>query len=177
MVDFYQIISTERITLEDAESRLVRFKNLLHLLEKTVARKKCYKEKKVEVFKNAKLLFEGQNLIYSGFIDNIFGKNLTGNRSGGEEMYSKNYDDDDDDDDDDDNEFYTPNKKPKDIMPDLESEESAEQRRKEKGQGLKLLTPELMLSRPPVSLAQLEAGNNSQKLNNEIRQLLYSLYR
>ena len=34
-----------------------------------------------------------------------------------------------------------------------------------------------MLSRLPISLAQLKAGNNSQKLKNEVRQLLYSLYR
>ena len=34
-----------------------------------------------------------------------------------------------------------------------------------------------MLSRLPLSLTQLEAGNNSEKLKNEIRQLLYSLYR
>ena len=34
-----------------------------------------------------------------------------------------------------------------------------------------------MLNRLPITLAQLKAGNNSQKLINEIRQLLYSLYR
>ena len=34
-----------------------------------------------------------------------------------------------------------------------------------------------MLSRLPVSLAQLKAGNNSEKLKDEIRQILYSLYR
>ena len=45
------------------------------------------------------------------------------------------------------------------------------------GKGLKLLTPNQMLSRLPISLAQLNAGNNSEKLKNEIRQLLYSLYR
>ena len=45
------------------------------------------------------------------------------------------------------------------------------------GQGLKILTPNQMLSRLPISLAQLKAGNNSQKLKNEIRQILYSLYR
>ena len=44
-------------------------------------------------------------------------------------------------------------------------------------QGLKILTPEQMLSRLPISLAQLRAGNNSEKLKNEIRQLLHSLYR
>ena len=33
-----------------------------------------------------------------------------------------------------------------------------------------------MLTRLPISLAQLRAGNNSQKLKNEIKQLLYSLY-
>ena len=47
----------------------------------------------------------------------------------------------------------------------------------QKGQGLKILTPNQMLSRLPISLAQLQAGNNSDKLKNEIRQLLYSLYR
>ena len=47
----------------------------------------------------------------------------------------------------------------------------------QQGQGLKILTPDQMLSRLPISLAQLKAGNNSQKLGNEIRQLLYSLYR
>ena len=41
--------------------------------------------------------------------------------------------------------------------------------------GLKILTPNKMLSRLPISLAQLKAGNNSEKLKNEIRQLLYSL--
>ena len=45
------------------------------------------------------------------------------------------------------------------------------------GQGLKILTPNQMLSRLPISLAQLSAGNNSEKLKNEIRQLLYSLHR
>ena len=47
----------------------------------------------------------------------------------------------------------------------------------QRGQGLKILTPNQMLSRLPISLAQLKAGNNSEKLKNEIRQLLYSLYR
>ena len=62
-------------------------------------------------------------------------------------------------------------------MPELESEESAAQRRSQRGEGLKILTPQQMLSRLPISLAQLKAGNNSQKLKNEIRKLLYSLYR
>ena len=43
------------------------------------------------------------------------------------------------------------------------------------GQGLKILTPDQMLSRLPITLAQLKAGNNSQKHKNKIRQLLYSL--
>ena len=46
-----------------------------------------------------------------------------------------------------------------------------------RGEGLKMLTKNRMLSRLPISLAQLKAGNNSEKLKNEIRQLLYSLYR
>ena len=47
----------------------------------------------------------------------------------------------------------------------------------QEGQGLKILTPSQMLSRLPITLAQLKAGNNSEKLKNEIRQLLYSLCR
>ena len=39
-----------------------------------------------------------------------------------------------------------------------------------KGKGLEILTPNQMLSRLPICLAQLEAGNNSEKLKNEIRQ-------
>ena len=45
------------------------------------------------------------------------------------------------------------------------------------GLRLKILTRNQMLSRLPISLAQLKTGNNSEKLKNEIRQLLYSLYR
>ena len=44
-------------------------------------------------------------------------------------------------------------------------------------QGLKILTLDQRLNRLPISLAQLKAENNSEKLKNEIRQLLYSLYR
>ena len=44
-------------------------------------------------------------------------------------------------------------------------------------QGLKILTPNQMLSRLPISLAQLKARNNSEKVRNEIIQLLYSLYK
>ena len=62
-------------------------------------------------------------------------------------------------------------------MSDLEGEESAVERRNQQVQGLKMLTPNQMLSRLPISLAQLKARNNSEKLKNEIRQLLYSLYR
>ena len=45
------------------------------------------------------------------------------------------------------------------------------------GKGLKILTPDQMLSRLPVSSAQLKAENNSEKLKSEMRQMLYSLYR
>ena len=47
----------------------------------------------------------------------------------------------------------------------------------QQGKGLKILIPNQMLSRLPITLAQLKAGNNSEKLKNEIRQLLYFLYR
>ena len=53
-------------------------------------------------------------------------------------------------------------------IPELESEESAAERRNQQGE-VKILTPNQMLSRLPIALAQLKAGNNSVKLKNEIR--------
>ena len=44
------------------------------------------------------------------------------------------------------------------------------------GTGLKILTPKQMLQRLPIALAQVKAGNNSESLLNEIRQIVYSLY-
>ena len=46
-------------------------------------------------------------------------------------------------------------------------------REKQSGDGLKILTPNQMLSRLPITLAQLNTGNNSEKLRNEIKQLLF----
>ena len=53
-------------------------------------------------------------------------------------------------------------------------EEIHEFNRQQQRQGL---TPNQMLRRLPISLTQLKAGNDSEKLKNEIRRLLYSLYR
>ena len=50
-------------------------------------------------------------------------------------------------------------------------------RQNQEGQGLKILTPDEKFSRLPITLAQLKAGSNSEKLKIEIRQLLYLLYR
>ena len=59
-----------------------------------------------------------------------------------------------------------------DSEPDFSDSDFSDTKRS----GLKILTPNQMLSRLPITLAQLKAGNNSEKLKNEIRQL-YSLYR
>ena len=69
----------------------------------------------------------------------------------------------------------TENEKPDKIVEIVEKIHRFNEQ-KQKGQGIKILTPNQMLSRLPISLAQLKAGNNSNKLKNEIRQLLYSLY-
>ena len=44
------------------------------------------------------------------------------------------------------------------------------------GKGLKILTPKQILQRLPIALVQVKAGNNSESLLNEIRQIVYSLY-
>ena len=45
------------------------------------------------------------------------------------------------------------------------------------GKGLKILTPKQILQRLPIALVQVKAGNDSESLLNEIRQIVYSLYR
>ena len=57
-------------------------------------------------------------------------------------------------------------------MPPLEGDEEEVKEGKE----LKILTPNKLLIRLPILLAQIKAGNNSNKLKNEIRQILYLLY-
>ena len=58
------------------------------------------------------------------------------------------------------------------YMPELESEEFTLE-----AKGIKILTSDQMLSRLSITLAQLKARNNFEKLKNEIRQLLHSSYR
>ena len=50
-------------------------------------------------------------------------------------------------------------------------------RTEQQGQGLKMLTPKQMTVRLLILLAQLKAGNNSERLKNEIKKIVYSLYR
>ena len=80
-------------------------------------------------------------------------------QSGTEEIFTSKYDNDYGDygdygdDDDNDVEFYTPSGLTSRDMPDLESQESAEQRRNQQGQGLKIRTLDQMLVRLSISLA------------------------
>ena len=75
--------------------------------------------------------------------------------------YVPTYDKSDENEED----YESTNKQPDTTdMSDLENEEFAKQRKKQKGQGVKILTPQQMLSRLITSLAQLGAGNSSDKL-------------
>ena len=56
------------------------------------------------------------------------------------------------------------------------SEAKNKARNKTSGKGLKILTPKQLLQRLPIALAQVKAGNNSENLLNEIRQIVYFLY-
>ena len=53
---------------------------------------------------------------------------------------------------------------------------SEEKTKVTKGTGIKILSPKQMLQRLPIALAQVKAGNNSESLLNEIRQIVHSLY-
>ena len=57
------------------------------------------------------------------------------------------------------------------------SKESQEGEGANEGEQIKILTPNQMLKRLPIALAQVKAGNDSESLLNEIRQIVYSLYR
>ena len=59
---------------------------------------------------------------------------------------------------------------------DYSSMVSEAKNKETKGTGLKILTPKQMLQRLLITLAQEKTGNNSEKLLNEIRQIVYSLY-
>ena len=61
------------------------------------------------------------------------------------------------------------------YLSDMLPVEGDEEEGKEGG-GLKILTPNKLLTRLPILLAQIKAGNNSYKLKNKIRQILYLLY-
>ena len=69
------------------------------------------------------------------------------------------------------------NENPELILEIVEEILKFNKQNQQKGQGIKILTPNQMLNRLPIALAQLQAGNNSNKLKNEIRQRLHSLYR
>ena len=55
-------------------------------------------------------------------------------------------------------------------------EKTLEFHKGQKGKGIKILTPKQMLQRLPIVLAQVRAGNTSENLSNETRQIIYSLY-
>ena len=57
-------------------------------------------------------------------------------------------------------------------MPLLEGDEDVKE-----GKELKILTPNKLLTELPILLAQIKTGNNSYKLKNDIRQILYLLYK
>ena len=69
------------------------------------------------------------------------------------------------------------NERPDEIVNIVEMILDFNKQNQQKRHSLKILTPNQMLSRLPITLAQLKAGNNSDKLKNGIRQLLYFLYR
>ena len=62
------------------------------------------------------------------------------------------------------------------LFDDYSSMVSEAELKATKETGLKILTPKQMLQRLPIALAQVKAGNNSENLLNEIRQIVYSLY-
>ena len=72
--------------------------------------------------------------------------------------------------------LYNARKETINFFDDYSSMMSESKNKTTEGTGLKLLTPKQMLQRLPIALAQVKAGNNSENLLNEIKQIVYSLY-
>ena len=64
---------------------------------------------------------------------------------------------------------------PKRLAREQEGTGTNEMSRVNASERVKILTPNQMLKRLPIALAQIKAGNNSESLLNEIRQIVHSL--
>ena len=155
-------IYNKDFTLQEAEDNLQELKILINKLNNNYNPKNKIKiEEKVNTLKSARKLFSIREEIIRAFKKGVFpyidGFQVVKESDKKSTLGNENIEATD--------------------MSDVEGEESAVERRNQQAQGHKMLTPNQMLSRLTISLAQLKAGNNSEKLKNEIRQLLYSLYR
>ena len=72
--------------------------------------------------------------------------------------------------------IHNARKAPIDFFDEYTSRASEARHQVTKGTGLKVVSPKQMFQRFPIALAQIKAGNNSESLLNEIRQIVYSLY-
>ena len=72
--------------------------------------------------------------------------------------------------------LYNPRKSAIEFFDNYISRASEAKHQAKQGTGLKIFTPKQMLQRLPVALAQIKAGNNSESLLDEIRQIVYYLY-
>ena len=62
------------------------------------------------------------------------------------------------------------------MMSEAKTKAKKKKKNETKGTGLTILTPNKMIQRLPIAFAQIKAGNNSENLLNEMRQIIYSLY-
>ena len=156
---FASKIYNYNLTLQKAQDNQQELKILMNKLNNNYNPQKKEKLKeKDDTLYSAKKLYAIKNEIIDAFEKGIF-------------PYIDGFQMKKDTDEDTDEEIDTT------ITPELESEESAAERINQQGEGVKIVIPNQMLSRLSISLAQLEARNTSDELKNEIRQLLYSLYR
>ena len=178
----FKAICYRNLSIEDAEIEQEEFEGTLTALERYDPRKSDYKTARYSLLLNARNLYDKRKMIIDEFKNKIFPFGVKEPEDSGkrpDESDKSNKSDEIDEFSETISElsnFENEEEAPRD-MSELKSEESVEQGRKAKGRGFKILIPEQILSRMPISLAQLKAGDNSEKLKNKIRELLYSLYR
>ena len=169
--ELFKAIYYRNLPTDKAERIQDEYQVQLATLEKHRPRNPDYVIKRENLLSNAKKFYDGREIITKAFKDKIFPLSL---EEGLSEFAGR-------DEDEDKDRFYTPKEvtprteipdfgiremfedeeeTPRDI-PDLKTEESAAQGRKQKGHGLKILTQQQTLNKLPISLSRLKARNNS----------------
>ena len=149
LINGHNSFKKEKLDLKEFDAEIKR-------LEEKGARKPNYIKNKNDVLRNSKKIYDEMKMIIHPYRSDHRPDHDFSDADQSEEIFDPGVKSDDE-------EFHTPQEIARN-MPDLEIEGSSAQRNNQAGTVLKILIPDQMLSRLPITLAQFNAENNSQKL-------------